>query len=132
MANANSDRNLLKSFQAAFRGIFISIKSERNIRIHFVAAILVTLAGLIFKISTTYWIIILILFALVIATEMINTALEKLADLVEPNLNNQIRDIKDISAAAVLWTSIVSVIVGFLIFAPQIIKFFKIFLNLLN
>ncbi|NTW25422.1 MAG: diacylglycerol kinase family protein [Lentimicrobium sp.] len=127
MPKTNSDRNLLKSFQAAFRGIFISIRDERNIRIHFFTALLVILAGFLFKISSTNWIIILILFSIVIAAEMINTAIEKLADFVEPNLSKQIRDIKDIAAAAVLWVSIVSVIVGFLIFAPQIIKIFKIF-----
>jgi undecaprenol kinase len=127
MPKTNSDRNLLKSFQAAFRGIFIVIRDERNLRIHFIAALMVILAGFLFKISLSNWLIILILFAIVIAAEMINTAIEKLADFVEPNLNKQIRDIKDIAAAAVLWVSIVSVIVGFLIFAPQIIKIFKIF-----
>lgn len=114
--------SLKKSFLVAFRGLFLMIKSERNARIHFSAAILVVIAGFIFKIAITEWMIVLILIALVISAEMFNTAVEKLADLTEPNENHQVMDLKDIAAGAVLWISIVSVIIGIIIFAPQILQ----------
>ncbi|MHC1775302.1 MAG: diacylglycerol kinase family protein [Lentimicrobium sp.] len=116
--------NFRKSLHAAFRGILIA-GQERNVRIHMIAAALVTFAGIVLKISLTKWMIVLILFAMVISTEFINSALERLADLVEPNKNSHIRDLKDIAAGAVLLTSIVSVIIGIIIFAPEILKYFK-------
>lgn len=56
---------------------------------------------------------------------MMNSALEKLSDLVEPNYNPVIKSIKDISAAAVLWSAIVSVVIGGVIFLPRIIALFQ-------
>lgn len=119
-----SKNSFSKSLLAAFRGLIIA-GNERNIRIHFIAAMLVTMAGFVVEISLTRWMIILILFAMVISTELINSALERLANMVEPNVNSHIRDLKDIAAGAVLLTSIVSVIIGIIIFAPEILKFFK-------
>ncbi len=119
-----SNNNFRKSLLAAFRGIRIA-GQERNVRIHFIAAALVSIAGFILKINLTKWMIVLILFAMVISTEFINSALERLADMVEPNENPHVRDLKDIAAGAVLLTSIVSVIIGIIIFAPEILKFFK-------
>lgn len=110
---------------AAFRGLIILIRNERNARIHFMTAVLVTTAGFVFRINSTQWAIILLLFAMIISAEMFNSAIEKLADLVEPNLNNEIRDLKDLAAGAVLWASMVSVIIGIIIFAPYILKIFK-------
>ncbi|MBK6964186.1 MAG: diacylglycerol kinase family protein [Bacteroidales bacterium] len=124
MSGPISKNSFRKSLLAAFRGIIIA-GNERNIRIHLIAAVLVTIAGFILKISLTKWMIILILFAVVISAELINSALERLANLVEPNVNSHIRDLKDIAAGAVLLTSIVSVIIGIIIFAPEILKFFK-------
>lgn len=116
--------NFNKSLLAASRGLFLILSGdERNARIHFIAAVLVTIAGFIFRISSTEWMVVLILFALVIGAEMFNSSLEKLADLVEPDENPFIRDLKDIAAGAVLWISIVSVIIGIIIFAPRILQF---------
>ena len=98
MTKPDKKNNLIKSFKAAFRGLFIIFKLERNARIHLIAAILVTIAGFYFNISAIEWMLILILFAVVISLEMINTAIEKLADIAEPNENSQVRDLKDIAA----------------------------------
>jgi len=119
------DNNILRSFKAAFRGLFLVIRYERNAGFHFLAVVSVTLAGFIFKINSTHWIILLLLFAIVISAEMLNSAIEKLADIAEPDFNNKVKDLKDIAAGAVLWTSIVSVIIGIIIFVPYILKIFK-------
>ena len=60
---------------------------------------------------------------------MINTALEKLSDLVEPNYNVVIKAVKDISAAAVLWSAIISLVIGGIIFIPRIISLLSIMNN---
>ena len=123
MSSLPFKNNLLKSFRAAFRGIILVIKNERNIRIHFSIAILVIVAGVLFEISSIKWMVVLLLFAVVISTEMFNSAIEKLSDLVEPEVNKTIRDLKDIAAGAVLWAAMVSVIVGLIIFVPEILEF---------
>lgn len=88
-------------------------------------ALFVVIAGFIFGISSIEWVAILLCIAIVISLEMMNSALEKLSDLVEPNYNPVIKSIKDISAAAVLWSAIVSVVIGGVIFLPRIIALFQ-------
>ncbi|MFH1120425.1 MAG: diacylglycerol kinase family protein [Bacteroidota bacterium] len=123
MTISNKKNSLKKTFRDAFRGIYLTFLTERNSRIHLSIAILVTVSGFFFKIGLTKWMILLLLFAMVISAEMINTAIEKLADISEPNTNEKVREVKDIAAGAVLWTSIVSVIIGIIIFVPEILEF---------
>ena len=109
------------SFLPAFKGIGSALKSERNLRLHLIAVVFVTITSIAFGISITEWLIILVLFALVIAMELINTAIEKLSDVVQPEKDDRIRIIKDISAGAVLCVAIIALIIGFLIFIPKIL-----------
>lgn len=110
----------LKSFQYAFNGIKILLKEEHNARLHFFALILVVMAGVIFKISLTEWISILIVSGMVISAEIFNSAIENISDFISPEKHDQIKKIKDLSAAAVLLGSLVAVIVGLLVFIPKI------------
>ena len=73
---------LYKSFGYAFEGIFTCIRNERNIKIHCTVAILVVIAGAVLGITPTEWCICLTLFGLVIALELVNTAIESVVDLV--------------------------------------------------
>ena len=73
---------LYKSFGYAFEGIGTCIKKERNMKIHCAAAILVVIAGVILKISSLEWCICLTLFGLIMALELVNTAVEAVVDLV--------------------------------------------------
>lgn len=114
-------KKFLKSFVYAFNGIFTSIKNERNIKIHIVIMILVIIFGIILKISKTEWLICIILFGLVISMELINSAIEKVVDLVTKEKNEQAKIIKDTAAGAVLVTAIAAAIIGFMIFVPYII-----------
>lgn len=118
-------RSRVQSFSYAFKGITNLLKSEPNARIHFVAAICAVILGILFKISTFEWVSVVIVIGLVFLSELLNTAIEKLADMVDPEWNIKIGQIKDLSAGAVLVSAIISLIVGGLIFIPKVIDLFN-------
>ena len=120
-------RKRLKSFRFAIKGIKTLIKNEHNARIHIVALICVIGLGFFFNISLTEWIAITIVSGLVILTELLNTAVERLSDFIESDWNERIGIIKDYCAGAVLISAVISVIVGGLIFIPKIIEMIKNF-----
>ena len=120
-------RKRLNSFRFALNGIKNLIKNEHNARIHFFALICVIGLGLFFKIELSEWIVITIVSGLVIFTELLNTAVERLADFVESDFNEKIGLIKDYCAGAVLISAMISIIVGGLIFIPKIIEMIKNF-----
>jgi undecaprenol kinase/diacylglycerol kinase (ATP) len=82
------------------------------------AAIIVTFLGFYFQIKRIEWIILVISIALVMAMEMVNTAIEAIVDLVSPNYHPLAKVAKDVAAGCVLVTAIASVIVGVLLFYP--------------
>lgn len=110
----------IRSFRYAIHGIRNLFQYEHNAWIHLVAGVAVVILGFVYHISTLEWMILSLVIGLVFAMEMINSALERLADVVSPQKNEQIRIAKDLSAAAVLVSAIISVIVGLLIFLPKI------------
>jgi diacylglycerol kinase len=114
-------KRFLKSFNYASRGMAYLFKSQLNARVELAIAGFVILTGLYFGISSAEWIIVLLCIALVLSLESVNTAIEILADKVEANHNWEIGVIKDIAAGAVLIASIVSAIIGFIIFVPRIL-----------
>ncbi|MDO5568950.1 MAG: diacylglycerol kinase family protein [bacterium] len=114
------NKNLLHSFKHAFAGIYSCLKAEKNIKIHYSVMVLVIIAGFIYKISTYEWLLCILCFGMVIATEMVNTAIEFNTDLAMPNINPKAKLAKDIAAGAVLITVITSVIIGLTIFIPKI------------
>jgi len=113
---------LIDSFGFAIKGIISSFKSERNMKIHTVAMILVIIAGVIFKISIQEWISITISIALVIGAEVFNTAIETSINLVTKENNELAGRAKDLAAGAVLIFALSSLIVGALIFIPKILE----------
>ena len=114
----------LKSFGYAFEGILTGIRKERNMRIHTAAMILVVLAGTVLGLSAVEWCICLILFGLVMALELVNTAVEAVVDLVTEEKKPLAKTAKDTAAGAVLIAAIASVIIGLLIFVPHIAGWF--------
>ncbi len=113
-------KKLRNSFKYAFEGVTEAWKTEQNLKIHFVIMALVIVAGFIFKISLIEWIVCLLLFAIVISLELINTAIETTVDIAMPEINEKAKYAKDIAAGAVLFSAIISVIVGLIIFLPKI------------
>jgi diacylglycerol kinase len=112
--------SFFKSFGYAFKGIKVAL-SQRNLKIHVCSAAIVILLGFFFQITTIEWCIISLCIALVIALEMINTAIEYLVDLVSPQFNDKAGKIKDITAGAVLVVSISALLCGILIFRKYIV-----------
>lgn len=115
----NKRSPLYKSFGYAFQGIWAVIRRERNIRIHLSVMTLVIIAGCIFHISVTEWCICMILFALVISLEMVNTAIEACVDLVTEEKKPGAKLAKDAAAGAVLVSAIFAAVIGLVIFIPK-------------
>lgn len=109
--------SLIRSFKVAFKGFFIALKEERNMKIHVAAALVVTALGFYFNITSTEWLAITLTTGLVICTELINSSIENLTDLVTKEKHPLAGKVKDIAAGAVLFASIIAVIVAIIIFA---------------
>lgn len=110
----------IKSFSYALHGIRLLFSSQANARIHLIVALLVIIAGLLFRISSAEWLVIVVCISLVIAMEAMNTAVEWLTDLVSPEYHPLAGKVKDVAAAAVLITVIGAVAAGLVIFIPRI------------
>ncbi len=112
--------NRLKSIAWAFKGAYLLIKTESSIQIQFVIAILMTLAGFYFGISSVEWIMQILAIGLVMSLEGINTAVEKLSDFIHPQQNEKIGFIKDITAGAVFFAALAAILVGLIIYYPKL------------
>ncbi len=115
-------RGLSDSFSNAIRGVRTAIKSERNLRLDMAVALAVVAAGLYLGLSLTEWSIIVIAIAMVLATEIINTAIENFADRVSPNYDQAVGTAKDLAAGAVLVTAMGAAVVGVLVLGPHLIR----------
>ena len=111
---------LYRSFGYAFQGIFTCVRKERNMKIHCVAMVCVVIAGFVFHITPVEWCICLTLFGLVMALEMVNTAVEAVVDLVTEERKPLAKLAKDAAAGAVLIAAIMAAIAGCIIFLPKI------------
>ena len=120
-----SFNKLINSFKYAIRGIKSALKSEQNMKVHFIIMELVILMAIILNIRTFEWLIILICFMSVISSELFNTAIEKCVDLASPKFNELAKLAKDIAAGAVLVTAFFSALIGLIIFLPKIIILWK-------
>lgn len=112
--------NRIKSVGFAFKGALLLIRTEASIKIQVFIAVMMTIAGFYFNISTTEWILQLFAIALVLGVEGMNTAIEKISDYIQPEFDVKIGFIKDISAGAVMLVSIVASIIGMIIYVPKI------------
>jgi diacylglycerol kinase len=111
---------LFRSFYYAFKGLFSALKEEQNMRIHALAIFAVTVSGIFLGLSAMEWAIIALTIGFVISTELMNTAIEDLVDLVSPEFNKKAGRIKDIAAGAVLATAIIATVVAVYIFGNKI------------
>lgn len=83
----------LSSFANAFRGMFVYIRQEHNAWIHCVIAVLVVIAGILFRISLTEWLTVIFAIGLVLAAEAFNSSIERISDVVQPEKDERIRDV---------------------------------------
>ena len=110
----------LLSFKYALRGIYLLFSEQANAKIHLSVSIVVIITAMILRLNSIEFCLILFCIVMVIAAEAFNSALEYLADRVEPNKDPLIEKSKDLAAAAVLICSIGAAVVGLIIFLPKI------------
>ncbi len=115
----------IRSFAFAINGIKKAIVLENNFRIHLVVTAMVVAAAFYFGITHQEWLWLVLFIALVLVSEMINAAIEKLVDLVCPEINPTAGLVKDLAAGAVLVAALIAVTGGTIIF-------WKYFMNLIN
>lgn len=113
-------QRLIRSFGYALSGITYTLRTQMNFRIHLIAIVLVSLLGWSFHLSSGEWLWIILAVGLVLVTELLNTAIELLVDLVSPGYNALAGKVKDVAAGAVLVAAGISVIIGAVIFIPKI------------
>jgi len=113
-------KRLTKSFFYAFKGLYKVFKEEQNVRIQTLAAIIAAAAGTYFNISRNEWCFLILAITIVLLMEILNSAVERVADILKPRIDRYVKEIKDITAAAVMLASIMSLILGSVIFLPYI------------
>ena len=115
------NRDVISSLEFALTGIFTAFKEEKNMRSHVLSALAAIIAGLIFRISETEWLFLLLSIFLVIAFEIMNSAVENVVDLASDyHFSMRAKNAKDMAAGAVLVVSGFAVITGLIIFLPKL------------
>lgn len=113
------ESRLVESFNAAIEGFIYVMKTQRNMRVHFLLAILVILLGVYLNFSLVHMLILCVSITFVLIAEMVNTCIELLVDMVQSEFHPIARVIKDVSAGVVLLTAINAVIVGYALFTKN-------------
>ncbi|MEY8700461.1 diacylglycerol kinase [Streptococcus ferus] len=112
---------LTSSLEFAVTGIVTAFKEERNMKKHAVSAVLAVFAGLIFQVSVTEWLFLLLSIFLVISFEILNSAIENVVDLASNyHFSMLAKNAKDMAAGAVLVISGFAALTGIIIFVPKI------------
>lgn len=109
-----------KAFVNAFAGLNYFFRHERNGRTQLIIGVFTVILSTLLHITQHEWIAVLLCIGAVLSAEMMNSALEKLCDYIQPSFNPEIRIIKDIAAGGVLFIAIISAIIGASIFFPKL------------
>jgi len=114
-------KDRIRSFSYAFNGLKIVWQEEHNFRIHLIAAVVAIVLSYLLRINPYEWLAIIFSIGFVLVCELLNTALEHLADFVCQEKNPNIKRIKDVAAAAVMLSSITALLIGLIIFIPKLL-----------
>lgn len=111
----------IQSLYHAITGLAQAFERERNMKIHCVSAVLVVVAAVCLHVDLVGWALLAIAIGIVITTELINTAVERLVDLAsEGTISRLAREAKDIAAGAVLLSALVAIAIGAAVFGPRV------------
>ncbi|HUH51291.1 MAG TPA: diacylglycerol kinase family protein [Flavobacterium sp.] len=108
----------IKSVKYAVVGAYKLITTEHSVMVQFSVGILITILGFVFDITKTEWMFQTMAIGMVLSTEGINTAVEKIADFIHPEFHTRIGFIKDIAAGAVTFAALTAFTVGAIIYVP--------------
>ena len=114
-------RSVGRSFRFAFGGVGYCLRTQRNFRIHTLAAAAVLIAGLLLRLAALEWAVLALTVTLVLAAEMLNTVVEAAVDLASPGYQPLAKVAKDVAAGAVLVTAIGAVVVGACVLLPHLL-----------
>ena len=117
-------KRFINSFHYSWDGIKYAFKYEQSMFIHVLVTLLVVICGIVLKLDFEEWLLCIVLIGLVIATELINTAIEAVVDLACPEIHPLAKTAKDTAAAAVLVFAITAFLCGLFLFVPKIIALF--------
>ncbi len=119
-------RHFFKSVKFALKGISSIYKTEQNFRFQILAALLVVVFMIFFKLTIREVIVLIVMIAFVLVMEIVNSAFEKIADMFKPRIHVYAEVIKNIMAGAVLIASFTAFVVGIIIFYPHVIEFLNL------
>lgn len=120
-AGYHKSDSLGEASQHAWSGVWVAFATERNLRIQAVVYVIVLAVAILVQLSFLEVAMIVLAATVVMALEMVNTAVEHFADVVEPRYSKVVGRIKDFTAGAVLLTSIAAVVVGLLLIVPPLV-----------
>ncbi len=118
--NVGRSPSVLQSFNFAFEGIIHVLRTQRNMRIHFLVAALVLIAGIVSGVDKLELIALLLAIAFVLIAEMLNTAVEAAIDVATTSFDPMAKLAKDIAAGAVLIATVNAVVIGYLVFSEAV------------
>jgi len=112
------------SFRHAFDGFLHAVRTQPNFRFHLLATAVVILLGIYFSINYLEWLILIFTINMVLVAEMVNTSIESMVDLITLERRADAKVAKDVSAAMVLVSAALSVVIALVIFLPKILNAF--------
>lgn len=113
----------IRSLGYACSGIVLAVRTQRHMKIHSIAAVIVCLIGAMLPLTRLEWAVLLLTIAVVISLEMVNTAVENTVDMASPDIHPLAKAAKDVAAGAVLVAACMAVIIGLLILGPPLWHF---------
>ena len=120
-AGYHKSNSLGEAGRHAWSGVWVAFTTERNLWIQVIVYVVVLIVAILVQLSFLEMAMIILAATVVMALEMVNTAVEHFADVVEPRYSKVVGKIKDFTAGAVLLTSVAAVVVGLLLIVPPIV-----------
>lgn len=118
-------KRLTRSFLFAGKGLWHCLKNEQNFKVQIGAACVAIALALWLHCSPAEWMVIIICISMVLSLEMLNTAVERICNMVQPGIDKRIAVIKDVSAGAVLLAAVTALLCAAIIFLPKLFYFFN-------
>lgn len=116
----------INSLKNARHGVQLAFIEEPNLRIHSAIATVVVVLAYFLQVSKIEWFVLILVIALVICLEMVNSIFERTIDMIQPSINSYVKDMKDMMAASVLTAAIAAVIIGIIIFVPKLLLYWPL------
>ncbi|HUX46430.1 MAG TPA: diacylglycerol kinase family protein [Desulfosporosinus sp.] len=113
---------LWRSLNQAWRGLIHTWKTQGHIKFHFVAGISVLCCAWLWGVTNFEWLILIVAIGCVIAAEVMNTAIEIVVDMVQPNFHPLAGMAKDVASGVVLVTAIQAITIGMIVFFPRLFR----------